>query len=390
LLLKDLQSCPAVLKRRLEFSVQPFFSSTSKLALRLEPDAVLRSTETESAVRKKDEEKMMKYLLMILTIAVLMVQRPALLRAEAIKIGVTGSSIAFTPFYAAKQGGFFKKHGLDVEIVSITGATIVVQALLGGNIDFAIVGQALVRAAAQGADLTMIASYMNRFPYTFLVKPTIKRVEDLKGGKLAVSSFGSADELAQRISLERLGLNPEKDVTFLQVGGQTARLSALKSGSIDGTVFATPLSGVAKKMGFRELFKMSQLAIFYPHEGIVVSRSYIPLHRDTITRFLKAFVETVHAMKTRKDFAISTMAGHLRLDPVKDRDALEEGYQDEVLGHYEKNPRPSPDAIKFILDVMNKDGKTKVKSSDPKDYIDTSFIDELTKTGFIDALYSKP
>jgi NitT/TauT family transport system substrate-binding protein len=335
-------------------------------------------------------DKIMKALLTMLTIAVLLTGQPGSLHAEAIKIGVTGSSIAFTPFYAAKQGGFFKKHGLDVEIVSITGATIVVQALLGGSIDFAIVGQALVRAAAQGADLVMVASYMNRFPYTFMVRPTIKRVEDLKGGKLAVSSFGSADEVAQRISLERLGLNPEKDVTFIQVGGQTARLTALKAGSIDGTVFATPLTGVAKRMGFRDLFKMQQLGIFYPHEGIVVSRSYIPGHRDTISRFLKAFVETVHAMKTKKDFAMSAMAAHLRLNPVKDREALEEGYEDEVLGHYEKNPRPSADAIKFILDIMTKDGKTKLKSTDPRDYIDTSFIDELNKAGFIDALYAKP
>jgi len=331
-----------------------------------------------------------KYILMIMIFAAFLADRPAALHAEAIRIGVSGSSIAFTPFYAAKQGGFFKKHGLEVEIVSITGATIVVQALLGGSIDFAIVGQALVRAAAQGADLVMVASYMNRFPYTFMVKPTIKDVKELKGGKLAVSSFGAADELAQKITLERLGLNPEKDVTFLQVGGQTARLTALKAGSVDGTVFATPLSGVAKRMGFRELFKMQQLGIFYPHEGIVVSRGYIPSHRDTISRFLKAFIEAVHAMKTRKDFAISAMAAHLRLNPVKDREALEEGYEDEVLGHYERNPRPSAEAIKFVLDVMTKDGKVKLKSADPKDYIDTSFVDELTKAGFIDALYAKP
>jgi NitT/TauT family transport system substrate-binding protein len=331
-----------------------------------------------------------KKLVMMMIFAALLAGPTAAVNAENIRIGVSGSSIAFTPFYVAKQSGYFKKYGLDVEIVSIGGATIVVQALLGGSIDFAIVGQALVRAAAQGADLVMIANYMNRFPYTFMVKPSIRRVEDLKGGKLAVSSFGAADELAQRISLEKLGLNPEKDVTFLQVGGQTARLTALKAGSIDGTVFATPLTGVARKLGFRELFKMSQLGIFYPHEGIVVSRAYIPGHRDTITRFLKAFIESVHAMKTRKEFAITSIAAHLRLDPVKDRDALEGGYEDEVIGLYEKNPRPSADAIKFILDVMTKDGKVKVKSADPKDYIDTSFVDELVKSGFIDALYAKP
>ncbi len=332
---------------------------------------------------------LMRYFLAITTLATFLLPAPASLRAEKIRIGVTGSSIAFTPFYAGKQAGFFKKYGLDVEIVSITGPIVVVQALLGGSIDIAIVGQALVRAAAQGADIVMVASYMNRFPYSFIVKPAIKRVEDLKGGKLAVSNYASADELAQRISLERLGLNPDKDVTFLQVGGQTARLAALKAGSVDGTVFATPLIGVAKKQGFKELFKMSQLKIYYPHEGIAVSRAYIPAHRETISRFLKAFVESVHAMKSNKEFALSAIAGHLKLDPVKNRDALESGYEDDVLGLYEKNPRPSLDAIKFILDLLGKDGKTKIKSSNPKDYVDTSFIDELNQAGFIDALYGK-
>jgi hypothetical protein len=94
-------------------------------------------------------------------------------------------------------------------------------------------------------------------------------------------------------------------------------------------------------------------------------------------------------MKTKKDFAISAMAAHLKLDPVRDRESLEAGYEDEVIGHYEKNPRPNADAIKFILDIMAKDGKTKLKSSDPKDYIDTTFIDELSKAGFIDGLYQR-
>ena len=94
-------------------------------------------------------------------------------------------------------------------------------------------------------------------------------------------------------------------------------------------------------------------------------------------------------MKANKDFALSAIARHLKLDPVKDRDSLEAGYDDDVIGLYEKNPRPNLDSIKFILDLLNKDGKTKIKSSDPKDYVDTSLIDELNKAGFIDALYAK-
>ena len=312
------------------------------------------------------------------------------LSAENIRVGVTGAGPEFTPFYAGKAGGFFKKHGLDVEIIRIPAASLVVQSLLGSSIDFAIVGQAYIRAAAQGADVVMVSTYVNRFPYTVLVKPGIKRPHDIKNAKLGISRFGSASEVAFRVLLEHLGINPDKDVTFLQVGGQTDRFMALKSGAIDGTVIAPPLSGIADKLGFNVYFRMAELKIDYPHEGVIVSREYTRTRGDTVTRFLRAFIESMHAMKKDRKFAISMMAKDLRLDPETHRDELEGAYKETVLEMFESNPRPNADGVRFILDLIKAEKKFQFKAStDPKHYVDTSFMDQLDKSGFVKTLYSK-
>lgn len=320
----------------------------------------------------------------------LLIEGPNFVRAESIRVGVTGAGAEFTPFFAGHHGGFFKKYGLDAEIIRIQGATLVVQALLGGSLDFAVVGQAYIRAAAQGADVVMPATHVNRFPYTVLVKPKIKRVEEIRGAKLAISRFGSASEVAFRVLLEHLKLDPDKDVTFLQVGGQTDRFLALKSGAVDGTVIAPPLSGIADKLGFNVFFRMAELNIDYPHEGVVVSREYTRTRRETITRFLKAFIESMHAMKMDKKFAVSMMAKDMKLDPVRDRDELEGAYEEAVLRLYEGNPRPNTKGVQFILDLLKKDKSFKFKAPmDPRYYVDATFMDQIEQSGFVKALYAK-
>jgi len=311
----------------------------------------------------------------ILLIALALVfQAPQILEAEPIRVGVTGVGIEFTPFHAGRQKGLFKKYGLDAEVISVSGASLVVQILAGGSIDFAIAGQAAVRAAAQGADMVMIASYINHFPWAIIVKPEIRKVADIKGKKIGISRFGSASEVAVRVTMEHLGVNPDKDIAMIQAGGQTE----------------PPLSGLGDKLGFNTYFKMADLGISYPHEGIVVSRKYAAAHGETIMNFLKAFLESVHAMKTDKAFALSAIAGHLRLDPVKDRDALEATYREAVLGDYEKNPRASADGVKFVLDSLKKEKNFVFKGSqNPRDYVDTSFMDRLNQSGFVDNLYDK-
>jgi len=306
--------------------------------------------------------------------------------AQNIRIGIPGLSAEFTPVWAAKDRGRLKKHGLEAEIIVMQGGTQLVQALVGGSLDFAVMGGAYLSGAVRGADLVMVATHMDRFPYSLIVKPSIKRSEDLKGTKLAISRFGSSSDAGLRVALQRSGINPDKDVTIMQVGGQTERYAALKAGVIDGTVVIPPLSSAAQRAGFNSIINMAKLGIPFPQEGVVASRQYIATRRDTLLRFLRAYLEAVRDLKAEKEFAIAVMARHLRMDPKKDREALEDSFQEVVIEQMLKVPYPSTEAVKMGIELLGKDRPAKA-SGDAKDYIDGSLMQELEKSGFIQTLY---
>jgi len=306
--------------------------------------------------------------------------------AEPLRVGIPGLSAEFAPVWAANDRGLLKKYGFESEIIAMQGGTQLAQAVIGASIPIAVMGGAYLTAAVRGADLVMIATHMDKFPYSLIVKPNIKRVEDLKGTKLAISRFGSSSDAGLRVALQKLGLNPDKDVTILQVGGQTERFAALKGGTVDGTVVIPPLSGAAQRLGYNALINMTELGIPYPQEGVVVSRQMIGSRRETIIRFLKAYIEGVKELKTDKEFAIAVMAKHLRLDRKKDREALEDSFKEVVIEQMLKIPSINLEAIKVGLDLLGKD-KPAGASSNPRDYVDGSLMQELVKSGFTEQLY---
>jgi len=306
--------------------------------------------------------------------------------AEPLRVGIPGLSAEFAPVWAANDRGLLKKYGFESEIIAMQGGTQLAQAVIGASIPIAVMGGAYLTAAVRGADLVMIATHMDKFPYSLIVKPNIKKVEDLKGTKLAISRFGSSSDAGLRVALQKLGLNPDKDVTILQVGGQTERFAALKGGTVDGTVVIPPLSGAAQRLGYNALINMTELGIPYPQEGVVVSRQMIGSRRETIIRFLKAYIEGVKELKTDKEFAIAVMAKHLRLDRKKDREALEDSFKEVVIEQMLKIPSINLEAIKVGLDLLGKDKPARA-SSNPRDYVDGSLMQELVKSGFTEQLY---
>ena len=306
--------------------------------------------------------------------------------AEPLRVGIPGLSAEFAPVWAANDRGLLKKYGFESEIIAMQGGTQLAQAVIGASIPIAVMGGAYLTAAVRGADLVMIATHMDKFPYSLIVKPNIKKVEDLKGTKLAISRFGSSSDAGLRVALQKLGLNPDKDVTILQVGGQTERFAALKGGTVDGTVVIPPLSGAAQRLGYNALINMTELGIPYPQEGVVVSRQMIGSRRETIIRFLKAYIEGVKELKTDKEFAIAVMAKHLRLDRKKDREALEDSFKEVVIEQMLKIPSINLEAIKVGLDLLGKDKPARA-SSNPRDYVDGTLMQELIKSGFTEQLY---
>src|SRR5262245_10712165 len=224
--------------------------------------------------------------------------------AEPLRVGLPGWSAEFAPVWAANDRGLLKKYGFETEVIAMQGGTQLAQAIIAGSMPIAVMGGAYLTAAVRGADLVMIATHMDKLPYSLIVKPNIKRVEDLKGTRLAISRFGSSSDAGLRLALQKLGLNPEKDVTIVQVGGQTERFAALKANTVDGTVVIPPLTGAAQRLGYNALINMTKLGIPYPQEGVVVSRQLLASRRDMVMRFLKAYIEGVKELKNDKEFAV--------------------------------------------------------------------------------------
>ena len=306
--------------------------------------------------------------------------------AEPLRVGIPGLSAEFAPVWAANDRSLLKKYGFETEVIAMQGGTQLAQAIIAGSIPIAVMGGAYLTAAVRGADLIMIATHMDKLPYSLIVKPNIKRVEDLKGTRLAISRFGSSSDAGLRLALQKLGLNPEKDVTIVQVGGQTERFAALKANTVDGTVVIPPLTGAAQRLGYNGLINMTKLGIPYPQEGVVVSRQTLTTRREMVIRFLKAYIEGVKELKADKEFAVGILAKHLRMDRKKDREALEDSFQEVVIEQMLKVPNINLEAIRVGLELLGKDKPTSA-SNNPRDYVDGSLIQELVKSGFIDQLY---
>src|SRR5437870_9552035 len=162
------------------------------------------------------------------------------------------------PFVIAEEKGFFKAEGLNA-IVVIMQNQVVVNGVVARNVDYGGTFSNLVGAALAGLPVRIVMSVMDGSDHYLVTAPNIKRVEDLKGKKFGISSFGGTPHSEAIMILRKYGLNPEKDVTFLQIGGSSARYAALDSGSIDAAMLVPPFNKLEKKRGFNELLSFNEI-----------------------------------------------------------------------------------------------------------------------------------
>src|ERR1044071_7734441 len=156
---------------------------------------------------------------------------------ERIRVGQGSVSLQSGLMHIAKDRGIFAKYGLVTEVIYIPGGTTNIQVLVSGNLDLSqLSGAPGVAANLEGADIVYIAGLLDKLNYQLVTRPEIRNAEQLKGRKLGVSRFGSSADFGLRALLKRVGIDPIKDVTILQIGDEPARVAAIKSGNIDGTM----------------------------------------------------------------------------------------------------------------------------------------------------------
>ena len=288
-------------------------------------------------------------------------------------------------YWLAKETRLFEKHGLDVDVVLIESGTTTIQALVAGETQIAMGGGTVaVSSALAGADLISIASLESRLPYGLLAQKEIKTLEQLKGKKHAISRFGSIADLGSRLILQRFGLVPDKDITFLQIGGTSTRLAALSSRTVDSTILTPEFFLLAKKAGFTILVDPTQYQIDFPQLEIITTRSFVKSRPDVTTRYLRSIIEGIHLFKQEREPSIRALSKYLR---IQDRETLEEVYR-IYFEIYQPIPYPSASAIQTQLTWMA-DRDPRAKNAKPEQFIDGSVLREIEKSGFVSKLYQK-
>jgi NitT/TauT family transport system substrate-binding protein len=302
--------------------------------------------------------------------------------AEKLRIGYGAPSLAMSVLWITKEGQLFEKNGLEVEVLYLESA-LVQRALIAGNIAFGeMTGSLMSAPKLQGADLVMIAGFLNQLLYRLVARPEIKTVADLKAKRVGVSRFGAGADRATRFLLTKLGLNPGTDVVLLQVGGAPTRLAALSANSIDATIVEPPDDKRAQEAGMRVLANMEEMRIPFQHTGLVTTRAQLAKSPDVARRVIKSFVEGIHLATVNPEITKKAFRKYLRLQQERE---LEDAYQN-LRGFLPRKPYPTLDGFKAVFAELAEQIPA-AKTAEPKDFVDTRFLEELDRSGYIDGMY---
>jgi NitT/TauT family transport system substrate-binding protein len=304
--------------------------------------------------------------------------------AEKLVFGWSAIAGAQAIPWIAKDAGLFEKHGLDATLIYLDGGSRAAQVLVAGDVPIAqIGGSAAVVARLRGADATLVAGVLNVLAYSLVVHPDIKRPEDLRGKRLAISRYGSNSDYATRKILLKWGLRPDKDVAIIQIpGGQPTRLAAVQNGQVAGLVAQPPVTGLARKAKLRVLAQPSDFGSAYTNTPIATTRAFVREHRESVRRAMRAIVEGIAVYRLQKEFSKRVIAKYMR---IGDTEAIEDSYQ-FFAPLIPAKPYPPLDGIKEVLTELG-EKDPKARAAKPEDFADMSFIKELDDGGFIDALY---
>jgi NitT/TauT family transport system substrate-binding protein len=300
--------------------------------------------------------------------------------------GYASLSSSHLPMWMAKETGIFSKNGLDVQMVFLSGTAAIMALIAGESPISQTAGIGIVNSGLGGSDAALVAGGTVSLDWWLMSRPEIKTPAQLKGGSVAISTFGTASDFVARFALRRIGLDPEKDVTLVPAGNPVMRQAAMETGKVLATVHVHPSTFAAQKKGFNVLADVAALGLAYQHTGVATTRKFIKEHPDIVRAYVKSQVEAVHRLKTDRETGIKVLAKYM--GGIKDREILDKSY--ELATSENMLPRkqyPTLEGIKTILDTLG-EKDPRARKAKPEDFVDMRFIRELDEKGFIDGLYS--
>jgi len=307
----------------------------------------------------------------------------ASLPAEKQRVAYPSLGLALSPSWVTLEKGFWRKYGLDVELILLSGGGKMVPALVSGSVQILLASDPEVTTAiARGVDLTKLGVTTNTFGASLVTQPDIQSIRDLKGKVLGVGRGRDASYTRLVKLLRDNGLNPNDDVKFLAIGqAPSARLQALKAKIIQGTVLSPPLDRVATREGLKLL---AQFDAPTPAGGISTTESFLKQNRALIINFLKGYMEGIHYLLTQKEKSLEVLARYLRNPDM----SIVGYFYDDIAHRVEKDLRPKPESVRFLNELVALD-EPNTRQLGETDHWDLSLIEEIRRSGFVEQLYKK-
>jgi len=305
------------------------------------------------------------------------------------KIRFPYSPIAWNslPWWMAKEARFFEKYGLDVEMNFEGASSVIVQAMLAGEANFAgLAGPAVVSNVVNGGGVIQVAAVVKTFTIPMYSQPSINEVAQLKGQKVGVSRFNSISHIAALNIFQRAGVT---GATIIQTGGIPESAAALMSGNVAAAMVPPPQSVMLREKGFRELVGVKQFRewnIPVVENGVASRRSYAEKNPDVVKRFIRAAFEGIRQIYNNKELTMKTLAKYTK---ITDQKLLDESYRFSVEA-LSKDAFMPAEAFNALVEQMVSQKSidaAAAKKIPVSAYFDNRYVDELEKEGFFKKLW---
>ena len=268
------------------------------------------------------------------------------------------------------RAGIFQKNGLNLEPIYIGGRSV--SALISGDVQFGFMGgPPAILARVGGADVVMLAG-LNGLDQILVAVPAIKRGADLIGKRIGISRFGTTADYGARIGLKKLKLQPQKDVTLIQIGDTPARIGGMLSGAIEAATLSSSEKELAVQNGFHILADPSEVE--FPGNAVVTTRAFLKTNRDDVKRFVRGLVDVIQFVKTQPERSKKLLHEIYR---QSDDGLMAKRYQ-AMVEMFPDYPYLTKAAVLSFLEILRDEGKLK-DPLNPELFLDTSLLAEVER-----------
>ena len=302
-------------------------------------------------------------------------------KGAPLRVAYSAISGAMSSLWVAQEGGYFKREGLDVELLYIGGGSLLIQSMLSGDVPFAYGPSVpVINASLRGSDLVLIGNTGDSLVFSIMSRPEIKQPSALKGKKVGITRLGGSTDWALDAALKQWGLE-RAQITVIQTGGMPEGLAALSSGNLDAVVLSPPSNFRAAKAGMYELADVGEMKIIFPNTPLSTTRSFIRSQRDTALRFMRGFTQGLHRLRADKEFSTKVLSKYTK---VMDSETLAQLHQTYGV-------RYSGDRIPYVRaegveEILKRTPGKEAREAKAGDFIDNGLLKELEQSGWFKAL----